>query len=171
VEAEWKRFLVKYSPDIATQMTAAREKLRSRIPRGYELIYDNYNALATGFSPTDRSSAAVVSLAAYPRWVTLFFLKGAELNDPHRLLSGTGSTVRSIRLDGPETLDDPQVAGLIEQALGQHAAAFAAAPALSTHIKSVSTRQRPRRPSTPGTGRRAASKNPRPKGAKASSRR
>jgi hypothetical protein len=164
VEAEWKRLLAKYSPDIAKHMRAARNKLRSRIPRGYELIYDNYNALATGFSPTGNASAAVISLAAYPRWVTLFFLQGAGLDDPHRLLEGTGSRVRSIRLRLPDTLDDPRVARLIQQALGQQAAAFAAAPALSTHIKSVSARQRPRRPRTPKSTPQAASKSARPKG-------
>jgi hypothetical protein len=147
-EAEilWQRFLARYSPDIAQQMAAARQKLRARIPRGFELVYDNYNALATGFGPADRSSAAVVSLAAYPRWVTLFFLFGAQLQDPDRLLQGEGRRVRSIRLESPDTLDDPPVVRLIRQALGEHAAAFAAAPALTTIIKSVSARQRPRTP-------------------------
>jgi hypothetical protein len=148
VEAAWKSFLAKYSPEIQRQMRAAREKLRSRIPRGFELVYDNYNALATGFGPTDRSSAAVISLAAYPRWITLFFLHGAGLDDPDGMLDGAGSRVRSVRLQGPETMDDPRVARLIEHALRPHAAAFAQAPALSTLIKSVSAKQRPRRPAT-----------------------
>jgi hypothetical protein len=130
-------------------MTDARQKLRSRIPRGFELVYDNYNALAMGFSPTDRASAVVVSLAAYPRWINLFFLQGIGLKDPEGLLGGAGRRVRSLRLEGPETLDDPRVVRLIEQALGQRAAAFEAAPALCTLIKSVSARQRPRLPAQP----------------------
>jgi hypothetical protein len=131
-------------------MAAARDRLRSRIPRGFELVYDNYNALATGFSPTDKSSAAVVSLAAYPRWVTLFFLQGTELADPHRLLEGTGKRVRSIRLESAATLEDPRITELIEKALGRHAAAFAAAPSLTTIIRSVSAKRRPRRPGRDG---------------------
>jgi len=127
-------------------MVAAREKLRARIPRGFELVYDNYNALAIGFSPTDRSSAAVISLAAYLRWVTLFFLQGAGLEDPLGMLQGAGARVRSVRLADPETLDDPRVAKLIDQALVEHATAFARAPALSMIIKSASAKQKPRRP-------------------------
>jgi hypothetical protein len=145
-EARWLLFLAKYTPDVARQMTAARGRLRARIPRGFELVYDNYNALATGFGPTDRASAAVVSLAAYPRWVTLFFLHGAQLADPHGLLMGAGKRVRSVRLEDAEALDDPRLVALIRQALDQQAAAFATAPPLTTIIKSVSETQRPRRP-------------------------
>jgi hypothetical protein len=145
-EAEFRSFLAKYTPEIARQMTAARRKLRSRIPRGFEFVYDNYNALVTGFGPAERPSSAMISLAAYPRWVTLFFLEGVALADPGGLLEGSGSRVRSIRLAGPATLDDSRVAALIEQALDRHAATFAAAPRLRTVIQSISARQRPRRP-------------------------
>jgi hypothetical protein len=164
VEAAWKSFLAKYSPDIQRQMEAARQKLRSRIPRGFELVYDNYNALAMGFSPTDRASDVVISLAAYPRWITLFFLRGAGLDDPDGMLEGAGSRVRSVRLQGPETIDDPRVARLIEHALRPHALAFARAPTLSTLIKSVSAKQRPRRPATPvATGSRDTGRDARRK--------
>ncbi len=146
VEAEFQRFLARYSPEIARQMMAARRKLRARIPRGYELIYDNYNALATGFAPSEMPSSAVLSLAAYPRWLTLFFLFGVGLEDPDGMLEGAGKRVRSVRLEGPETLDDPRVAALIEQVLGAHEATFAAAPKLRAVIQSVSAKQRARRP-------------------------
>jgi hypothetical protein len=45
--------------------------------------------LAFGFGPTDRASDALVSVAAYPKWVTLFFLKGARFPDPHNVLQGS----------------------------------------------------------------------------------
>jgi len=119
--------------------------MHALFPRGHELVYDNYNALVFGFSPTERTSDALLSVAGYPRWVTLFFLRGAALDDPHKLLQGAGSQVRSIRLAAVECLDRPEVLSLIEQAVQPHAAAFGAAPALSTVVKSVSLKQRPRR--------------------------
>jgi len=44
-------FLAKYEEGIASQARAVREHLLALFPRGFELVYDNYNALAVGFSP------------------------------------------------------------------------------------------------------------------------
>src|SRR5664279_2546591 len=81
-EAEIATFLEKYSPEIAAQLRSARAKLQALFPRGCELVYDNYNALVFCFGPTDRASDAVLSIAGYPKWVTLFFAKGRMLQDP-----------------------------------------------------------------------------------------
>ncbi len=140
-------FIGKYAPAIGAQLKAARARLRKMFPRGCELVYDNYNALVFGFAPGERASEAILSVAAYPRWVTLFFLEGVKLEDPRKLLQGGGSTVRSIRLENPKQLDDPAVRELIDQAIDRHREAFRAAGPLRTVIKSVSAKQRARRPS------------------------
>jgi hypothetical protein len=49
-------------------------------------VYRNYNALVVGFCVGDRASSGLFSIAVYPRYVTLFFLKGAALPDPNGLL-------------------------------------------------------------------------------------
>src|SRR6185436_16060466 len=107
VEVAIARFLAKYSAPIGRDAKAARAKLRKRIPRGFELVYDNYNALVIGYAPSERPSEAVISIAVYPKWVTLFFLHGATLADPKNLLTGSGARVRSIRLAAPGDLDSP----------------------------------------------------------------
>ncbi|GAB2595918.1 hypothetical protein GCM10027034_31600 [Ramlibacter solisilvae] len=140
-------FLAKYDEGIATQTRAVREHLVKLFPRGYELVYDNYNALAFGFSPTDRASDVVVSVAAYPKWVTLFFLHGASLPDPHRVLQGTGSRVRSVRLAPASVLHSAPVQELLRLVVADARSAFALAPTLSSVVKSVSAKQRPRKPS------------------------
>lgn len=145
-ESRIEALLAKYSPEVAAQLGSARARLRARFPRGHELVYDNYNALVFAISPTGRTSDAFVSIAGYPRWVTLFFLHGKQLADPQGLLEGQGKQVRSIRLAGPADIDAPAVVELIAQATLDHQALLAAAPALATTIKSVSKRQRPRRP-------------------------
>jgi hypothetical protein len=144
-EAEIATFLAKYSPEIAAQLRAARVKLQAHFPRGCELVYDNYNALVFCFGPTDRASDAILSIAGYPRWITLFFAKGRLLADPAGLLQGTGSTVRSIRLGSPADLDHPEVLALIAQALHPQLPALESTPPFRTILKSISTRQRPRR--------------------------
>jgi len=145
-EAQIKGFLAKYSPAIASEMLAARAHLRVLFPRGHELVYDNYNALVFGFSATDRTSDAFVSIAGYPKWVTLFFLPGVGLDDPEGLLEGSGSKVRSIRLESARQLREPAVRKLIVQAMKPHRDALKQASALTTTIRSVSAKQRPRRP-------------------------
>jgi Domain of unknown function (DU1801) len=149
------QFLGKYSPEIATQLQAARRHLSSHFPRGYELVYDNYNALVFGFGPSESASSAILSVAGYPKWVTLFFLKGAKLPDPESRLQGTGSQVRSIRLQPPSVLAEPAVQALIEAAIATAATELAAAPPLKTVVKSVSEKQRPRTSPPPGRKVRA----------------
>jgi len=146
--SEIESFLTKYSTQVAQQLRFARAKLRALLPNGYELVYDNYNALVFGYAPTERASEAVISIAGYPRWVTLFFLNGASLRDPHGLLQGSGTRVRSIRLAAPEDLDRVEVRQLIERALAPCQSKLAAAPPLRTILKSVSRKQRARQPST-----------------------
>lgn len=146
VEARIDAFLARYAPDIAAEFRAARAHLRSLFPRGHELVYDNYNALVFGFSPTDRTSDAFLSVAGYPKWVTLFFLRGVDLSDPGGLLQGTGKQVRSIRLKSARELSDPPVQALIAQAIETQRDALRRAQPLLTTIKSVSDKQRPRRP-------------------------
>jgi hypothetical protein len=66
-------------------------------------------------------SNMVAANVLYPRWVTLFFLKGAKLSDPKRLLRGSGTKVRHIVLDDPEVLDQPSIKALMAEALkGTH---------------------------------------------------
>ncbi len=91
--AQLSSFLAKYSPEVRSVARAALRKVGDRIPGAYQLVYDNYNALAIGFSPTERTSHAVLSIALYPRWVSLFFLQGIGLPDPSRRLKGSDKQV------------------------------------------------------------------------------
>ena len=141
-------FIDKYTPAIAEQLRDARRRLRAHFPRGVEMVFDNYNALVFGIGPTDRTRESFISIAGYPKWVTLFFLNGADLDDPQGLLEGDGKQVRGIRLKTPADLDAPAVAALIAQAVAPHREALAAAAPLSTVIKMEVARQRPRRPAS-----------------------
>jgi hypothetical protein len=140
-------FLDKYNPEVVAAAKESRARLRKKIPGGTEFIYDNYNALVFGYGPSERPSEAVLSLAIMPRWVTLCFLKGARLPDPKRLLRGSGNIVRNIRLREPSHLEDPDVLDFIRQAVAAAAPSFpSGGKRQKTIIKSVSAKQRPRRP-------------------------
>src|ERR1043165_1626171 len=132
VESQISVFLRKYTPAVEAQLREARTRLRAMFPRGFELVYDNYNALVFGISPTERTSDAFISVAGYPKWVTLFFLHGADLRDTHGLLVGEGKQVRGIRLKNPSSINTPEVEALIAQAVLRYEAALRAAPPLTT---------------------------------------
>lgn len=141
-----EEFLSRYTPEIAAQLRAARAHLATRFPRGVELVYDNYNALVFAFGASERMSDLVLSVAGYPKWTTLFFAKGTELPDPAGILEGSGSRIRGLRLAPPSRLFDPEVQALIAAAQARILPKLEAAPPLRTIIKSVSAKQRPRRP-------------------------
>jgi hypothetical protein len=143
-------YIAKYSPEIAGLARAALAKMRARLPGALELVYDNYNALAIGFSPTERTSDAIFSLALWPRWVSLFFLQGAGLPDPDGLLQGSGKVARHIVLEDATDLDKPAVQDLIAGALESARTPLGNAGPGRIVIKSVSAKQRPRRPAKQG---------------------
>jgi hypothetical protein len=145
-EDELAGLIAKYLPEIADLAHALLKKMRKRLRGAIELVYDNYNALAIGFGPSERSSEAIFSLALYPRWVSLFFLQGAGLPDPDGLLKGKGTQVRHIVLDGPVSLDMPGVAALMALALERAVKPLDPKQAHRIVIKSISAKQRPRRP-------------------------
>lgn len=145
-EARIDTFLARYTPAIERRLRESRASLRATFPHGFELVFDNYNALVFGFGPGAKQSEAFLSIAGYPRWVTLFFLNGATLPDPAGLLEGSGKQVRGIRLTDADTLASPDVIALIAAACRPHAVALAAAPPLTTTIRTVVAKQRKRRP-------------------------
>jgi hypothetical protein len=136
----------RFTPKVARQFRMARAHVRKGFPRGYELAYDTYNAFGCGYSTTPRSSGVLVSVVAYPRWVTLFFFHGKDLSDPEGLLQGSGARIRSIRLEPVAVVKSQAVNRLLAQARAAFKAELDAAPVLSTTLKSVVPNQRPRRP-------------------------
>jgi hypothetical protein len=145
-EQQLSRFIVKFTPEIAKRIRGARKKMRERLPQAVELVYDNYNFFVIGYGPSEMVSEAVFSLAAHARGVNLCFLQGAGLPDPAGLLRGSGQVVRNIRLETAATLDRADVRALITAALDRAKAPINPDGAHRLIIKSVSARQRPRRP-------------------------
>jgi hypothetical protein len=145
-EAQLDRFLDAFTPEVAAFARVALSKMRKRLPHSIELVYDNYNALACGFGPTEKTSEAIFSIAVFPKNVSLFFLHGAALPDPKGLLEGEGNVVRYIRLEDEGTLDRPDLKAMMATALKLAEVPMEKKTPYRLVIKSVSAKQRPRRP-------------------------
>jgi hypothetical protein len=146
-ERQLAEFIAKFTPEMGKLIRAARAKMRAYIPQAMELVYDNYNFFVIGYGPNEKAGAAIFSLAAQAKGISLCFLQGAKLPDPHKLLRGSGNVVRNIRLDSAYTLDDSKVRQLMDAALKR---AKSPIPDDGSHqliIKSVSAKQRPRKSS------------------------
>jgi hypothetical protein len=139
-------FMGKYTPAIAAKAQTILLEMRRLYPTAIELVYDNYNALAIGFGPTEKASEAIFSIALFPRWVSLFFLQGKGLPDPGKRLKGSGNVARHIVLDSAETLRESDVKSLMREAATAAKIPFDPHGAHRLIIKSVSQNQRPRRP-------------------------
>jgi hypothetical protein len=146
-EEQLASFIAKFTPEVAALARSILAAMRARYPTAIKLVYDNYNALAIGFGPSEKTSQAIFSVAVFPRWVSLFFLQGKQLPDPEGILQGSGNVARHIRLPSAGRLDELSVKNLMQEATARAAVPFSAHGAPRLIIKSISAKQRPRRPS------------------------
>lgn len=138
-------FVAKFDPATASRIRSARRALRKRLPTAIELVYDNYNFLVFGFCANERASSCIVSLAAAANGVGLSFFYGATLPDPQKILLGSGTQNRFVRLPTAATLTEPAVEALIKAAIKQSKFPLPVSGGGYTLIKSISAKQRPRR--------------------------
>ena len=140
-------FIARFDPSTARLIRACRAAIRKRLPTAVELVYDNYNFLAIGFASSQKASDCIVSLAASSNGIALSFYYGATLPDPTGTLLGSGNQNRFVRLPNAATLSRPVVIALIRAAVAQARVPLAKTGRGCTVIKSISAKQRPRRPS------------------------
>ena len=108
------------------------------------MVYANWNTTVVGYSAHGKNRHSVCSVAAYPRWVNLCFFAGPELPDPHGLLKGNGSTVRTVRIIKRSDFDAP-VTALLDAAIDTWPWQFDRQQPTTTTIVSVTDKHRPRR--------------------------
>jgi len=145
-EEQLASFIAKFTPEVGSLAREILLKMRRLCPTALELVYDNYNALAIGFAPTERASDAIFSIAVFPRWASLFFLQARGLPDPDKILKGSGKVARRVVLPSCDALDDPAVQSLMREAKARAKVPFSAQGKRRLIIKSISATQRPRRP-------------------------
>lgn len=150
-ERKLDSFFAQYAPEVESFARRALAKMRRLVPGAIEMVYDNYNWLVIGFSPSERPSEAIFSLVLPPGAVTLCFLQGAGLPDPAGLLRGSGKVVRNIRLytagvKDAKVLDEPEVLSLINVALNRAKVPMPVGTRRKVIIRAVAAKQRPRRP-------------------------
>lgn len=143
-ERQLTEFIEKFGAKDQRLIRAVRAAMRRRLPTANELVWDNYNFFVIGYSPTERPSDSIFSIAARANGVGLCFIQGASLPDPKGLLLGSGQQTRFIRLESASQLADPDIQKLIQAAISNASKALPSSGRGHLIIRSISAKQRPR---------------------------
>ena len=139
--SEYLEFLKPFGPGITALALATRDVVLRAAPGCSELIYDAYNAVATGYTYTGRPTDAFIHIAVYARWVNLGFNRGALLKDPKKLLAGTGRWIRHVRISEPADLKSKALKSFIKSAVEDAIMPAAPKPAESV-VRAIYARKR-----------------------------
>ncbi|MDB5134067.1 MAG: hypothetical protein JWP37_670 [Mucilaginibacter sp.] len=110
------KFMLPYPDEVKAAALWLREFVWDLYPQTNELIYDNYNAVAFGWSPTDKAGDVFCSIAVCSDHVNFGFNWGVNVPDPDKILLGNGSQYRYIRVREKEDFPEEYIKQLLADA-------------------------------------------------------
>jgi hypothetical protein len=142
------RFLKPFDKEIIELVMWLRDFAWDLCPETNELIYDNYNAVAFGWSPTERVGHTICSIAVgrSSKNVHFGFYWGSELPDPDRILLGEGNQYRYILVTDRKKFPKAYIKKLVNQAYANSLSKVKDQREIvhgKTIVKSVSEKKRP----------------------------
>jgi hypothetical protein len=113
-----RKFLQPFPKEIQDTTFWLRDFVWELYPQANELIYDNYNAVAFGWSPTDRVGHVFCNIAVgrSSHNIQFGFYWGAELKDPENRFLGEGNQYRYIKVQDRETFPKAYIVALLKDA-------------------------------------------------------
>jgi hypothetical protein len=145
-----KKFLRVFTKQQQETALWLREFAWKLYPNCNELIYDNYNALAFGWSPTDRVGHVFcsVALGRTSGNVHFGFYWGSEIADPKKLLLGEGKQYRYILVENRKGFPKTYITKLVKAAYANSMSKVKDQKQIMegrTIVKSVSAKKRAKR--------------------------
>ncbi len=110
------RQLADYHLSVGELALGLREVMLEEAPAAAETVFRSY-ALVLWYSFTGKLGDSFCYIALYTKHVNLGFYRGAELEDPERLLIGEGKQLRHIKILRPEDLKKPYLRRFIRAAI------------------------------------------------------
>src|SRR4030095_4046921 len=141
------KFLSPFDQEIKDIVIWLREFIWDTYPKTNELIYDNYNAIAVGWSPTDKVGHTFCSIAVGRTSSNLHFgfYWGSELTDPGKILLGEGNQYRYILVTDKNKFPRTYIKKLVKEAYANSLAKVKDKKQIvngQTIVKSVSAKKR-----------------------------
>jgi hypothetical protein len=113
------RFLAPFSDETREIALWLRDFVWGLYPDSNELIYDNYNAVAFGWSPTDKLGDTFCSVAVWGnKYVHFGFYQGSRISDPEKMLLGNGNQYRYIKVKTKSDFPKAYIKKLLKEAYG-----------------------------------------------------
>lgn len=111
-------FLKPWDNEIKELVLWLREFVWDLYPKANELIYDNYNALAFGWSPTDRVGHVFCNIAVgrTSNNIQFGFYWGSEIADPEKKLVGNGNQYRYLLVKNKKEFPKAYIKKLLKEA-------------------------------------------------------
>src|SRR5882762_11746568 len=112
------KFLSPFDSGITELVLWLRSFVWDQYPTANELIYDSYNAIAFGWSLTDRLGHTFCSIAVGRRSnnVHFGFYWGSQIADPKKILLGEGNQYRYILVKNKDEFPKAYVKKLLKEA-------------------------------------------------------
>jgi hypothetical protein len=116
-EAILRSLIAKLAPEDQKLFRSVRTALRKRAPAANELLYDYGHSLVISYTATEHGKDGVLALSAKADGLRLYFNQWRRLTDPKKLLQGSASQVRFIKLESARQVAQPDVKALIAAAV------------------------------------------------------
>ena len=112
------KFLKPFSENTKEIVFWLRDFVWDLYPQTNELIYDNYNAVAFGWSPTDKVGHTFCSIAIgrTSKNIHFGFYWGGEIADPDKILLGEGNQYRYVLVTDTSKFPKKYITKLVKDA-------------------------------------------------------
>ena len=145
------KFLKPFGEDITELVMWLREFVWDQYPKSNELIYDNYNALAFGWSPTEKVGHTFCSIAVgrTSKNIHFGFYWGSEISDPEKMLIGNGNQYRYLLVTDKNKFPRTYIKRLVKDAYQNSLAKVKDKNLIvegKTILKSISEKKREKKP-------------------------
>jgi hypothetical protein len=142
------KFLKPFEADITDVVMWLRDFVWDLYPNTNELIYDNYNAVAFGWSPTDKLGHTFCSIAVgrSSKSIHFGFYWGNEISDPEKILLGQGNQYRYILVTDKKKFPKAYMRKLVKEAYANSLVKVKDQKQIFnglTIVKSISEKKRP----------------------------
>ena len=115
-KADLVAFIKPYPEEVQELALWLRDFVWDLYPKCNELIYDNYNAVAFGWSVTERLGHTFCSVALFPKYVHFGFYWGSQIADPKKLLLGKGNQYRYVIVRNKDEFPKTYIKQLLKEA-------------------------------------------------------
>jgi len=112
------KFLRPFPEEVRARALWLRDFVWDIYPDSNELIYDNYNAVAFGWSPTDKVGDVFCNIAVgrSSHNVHFGFYWGSKISDPKKILLGNGNQYRYILVNDIKQFPKTYIKKLMKEA-------------------------------------------------------